>query len=167
MSVRRTLAALGAVALLLTGCSGDPKPKMSPTSPPPNSQSTTAQPMSAEDFVRAWVELYNAMQRTGKTSEYRRASAKCPACLDVADRVDKEYGSGGHIQTAGWSVRRLVLNGDGSSLDVDLYVKSAPVRVVHSDGSIERLPGGPAHFLIGVKQVGSAWVATSLGLYEQ
>lgn len=165
MSVRRLVAALGAT-LLLAGCGGDPEPKVEPTpSSPSTTMSASDKPASAEEFVNAWVRASNDMQVTGETTEYRELSAQCAPCLAVADHVDRVYKGGGHIETSGLTVRRTKFQGNASTKDVDLYGTSAVVRIVKPSGT-SRLPGGPAHFLLSIKRVGSSWVATNLGLYE-
>ena len=170
MAVRRTLAALGAAALLLAGCGGDPEPKVESPSPAPTtspSESETAKPMSAQDFVRDWVQLSNQMQVTGTTDDYRAASRRCRPCLDTADRVDDLYASGGHIETDGWKVQRTQFHGSGEERRVDLWVVSSPTLVFKPDGSKERLGGGPNHYELGIRHVANSWVAVSLLEYSE
>jgi hypothetical protein len=166
MSVRRTLAALSAV-LLLAGCAGDPKPKVEQAPTMPATSPTDSTPLTAREFVNHWVDVANDMQTTGETDEYRLLSSDCEPCIETAKRVEHVYSEGGHIETAGWDVKRTKLIDNGTTTDVDLWVVSSPTVIVHGDGGRERLRGGPNHFVLSIARRGHVWVAQSLAVYSQ
>ena len=94
--MKRLLAALACCGLLsLSACSDDSSSSCDPPSPTPSSSEPTSTPTeegeTPEEFVRRWVEVDRQMQNSGDVAEYREMSAKCSACMDVADQVEGIY----------------------------------------------------------------------------
>ena len=107
------VVAVVVAALASGGCQGggdEPTPSPSgsaSTSAAPESPSTSTSPSpeaeTAEEFIRRWVEVGNAMQNSGDTDEYRSLSRGCTACIATADQIDQIYKDGGRVETAGWT----------------------------------------------------------------
>ena len=100
-------ATLALFLCFLTACNGeasstagsaDPTPSASDTSSP-SDPSPTPDTETPEEFVRAWVAEYNAMQNTGDTEKFRGMSRRCETCITVADRMDGYYEAGGYVKT--------------------------------------------------------------------
>ena len=148
MHVRRALALTVTVPLLLAGCSdpAEPTPKMpEPTSSSPSpTESETPEVESAEDFIRRWVEVDRAMQNTGETREYSAISARCDACMSVAERVEGIYKAGGYVKTRGLNILKLIdQSGPTGRRVYDVRVQSSPTVLKESaNGKEQRLPGG-------------------------
>jgi hypothetical protein len=152
MHVRRALALAVVAPLLLAGCTGDPEPEPSPKMPETSSVTPTDEPTetetpqaeSAEDFVRRWVEVSNAMQNSGETEEYLRLSAKCGACRRVAQRVAAAFEAGGYARTDGWKILEITNRPGGSRVQtLDVRVDSAPTAFKEDASSDEQeFPGG-------------------------
>lgn len=169
MHVRRALAlALTfAVPLLLAGCSekAEPTPKMpDPTSSSPSpTESEMPEAESAEDFIRRWVRVSDAMQQTGDVAEFRQLSRNCQACGQVADQVASIYKSGGSIDFEGSEV--MLLNQIASSPPTfHLDLKTAETIIRNADGSVEqRLPEGTGKYLVTVNGKPDAWFVGAYG----
>lgn len=118
--VRRWVVAAG-VALLVTGCSADPKPRLSEPSETPAVTSTPSPTASAEPepwevrsqagavaFVKHWFDAF-AVAMEGDTSELvMLSSSRCKTCTQFAARLDSIYASGGFYKSRGWRVLQAV-----------------------------------------------------------
>jgi len=110
MHVRRALALVLAVPILLAGCSDDPEPEpkipeatsSSPTPTP--TESETPQAESPEDFIRRWQEAADEMARTGQTTAFMRLSDGCRACRTYAEQVADVFDRGGVVAFKGSEV---------------------------------------------------------------
>lgn len=162
MSVRRTLAALGAL-LLLAGCGGDPKPKVeqTPTSPTTSpTQSETAKPASAEDVIRQYVELSLEAQNTGDSSEFAEAFPACRACQKLAQSVTDAYTRGGFIDSGTWRIRSIKLAGSvGARYEYNLVVDADAGRFRPKEGApVQHFPGGITRVRMILNKAADRWV---------
>ena len=161
MTLRRTLAALGAAALLLGGCGGDPEPKVDPTTPTPTlspDESETAKPMSAEDVIRKWVQVQLDAQNTGDTSKLREQFSHCVACRSFANKIDAAYAHGGYVKAGAWRIRSIELAGHvDSRYEYNLTITAQPTKLLlKGDGKVKTFNGGPESFrMIFRKRAGS------------
>lgn len=160
MAVRRTLAALGAVTLLLGGCGGDPQPRVEqfPTAPTTSpTKSASAKPMSAEDQIRRYINLSLQAQAQGDTSGLRDAFPVCKSCLRMADHIERIYGQGGFIHPGTWKVKDIGLAGHvGPRYEYDLSIVAKPGRY-KEDGKVNRLTGGPNTFRMIFRKTDGGW----------
>jgi hypothetical protein len=152
---------------VLTGCSDDVSSARPPTVPASSpSTSSTADPsptpdeQTPEEFVRAWVAEYNAMQNTGETEKFRSLSLRCKACASVADQMDAIYGAGGYVKTKGWSLTSLRVskpNGKGQRV-VTVEVDSAPIEYVEeAGGPTQSFPGGDSRYELSIAPRTATW----------
>jgi hypothetical protein len=147
----RVLLGIAALPLVLglTSCSeDDPEPILAPTptaSPTPSPTATETGPSETpEEFIRRWVEIYNEMQTTGDTSEYRAVGPDCRPCREVAEQIDKIFENGGSIRTKGWSVVSIgEPSGDAQTPSYDVRIKSTPTFYTERAGGPKKsFPGG-------------------------
>ena len=167
--VRRVIwVCLALVMSALTACSDVASSTAGPTSPqpPPSVSSSPAEPspspetQTPEEFVRAWVAEYNAMQNSGDTKRFRSMSRRCETCTTVADRMDRYYGAGGYVKTDGLTITRLrvsKVNGKGQRA-VTIHVDAAPTEYVEkSGGPVLELPGGHPILELSIQPAKTSW----------
>lgn len=163
MSVRRLLAALGAM-LLLAGCGGDPKPKVNPTPTSPTTsptQSETAKPATAEDVIRQYADLSIEAQAVGDTAALRQAFPACKSCIRMADHIDKIYSGDGFIHPGEWTIKRIKLAGHvGTRYEYDLSIVAEPGKY-KENGKVTSLTGGPNTFRMILKKK-NGWSLTDV-----
>ncbi|GAA5108842.1 hypothetical protein GCM10023339_08290 [Alloalcanivorax gelatiniphagus] len=163
MHVPRALALALVVPLLLAGCSDDvPTPKLpDPTTSSPTSEPTetaTAEPESAEDFIRRWSDALRDMQASGQTEAFRNLGPNCESCIKTADRVEEIYGGGGAIEWKGWTILSISPNGAAEN-QFRVVEKSAPTRYRESASAPwKQLDGGRAPHVFELEPSGDSWV---------
>ena len=169
MHVRRALALVLAVPILLAGCSDDPEPEpkvpeatsSSPTPTPTESETPEAE--SPEDFIRRWVKAGDEMQVTGETAEYAAMTPKCQPCQAFVENVADVYERGGSAEFAGSQIVRLKRVG-GSPPTYDL-TKDLPETIIRrAEGEPETLPGGRTTIRVTLDTQGQQWVVAHFGI---
>jgi len=165
--VLRSLAALAVPLVLLVSCTNDdPDPILAPSvSPTPTSdepsptETASEEPESPEEFIERWVKIYNDMQTTGDTSEYRAASQGCGPCEGVADQIETIHGGGGEVRTEGWDVLALQeLAGSADEPVLDVRIRSAPTRYTETpSGPVQTFPGGRFIERFELERVDGSW----------
>lgn len=169
MSVRRWLAAALLVPLALaSACTGDdPVPKMpTPTTSEPTSEPTeteTPEAETAEEFVRRWQAVSDAMQLSGDTEEFLAMAYKCKACGDFADAVEDIYSNGGSVDAKASTISMISRQSDAPPT-FDMWLQSAKTVVRKGDGSVERLPGGRQGLRVILNRRSGAWYVTYYGV---
>jgi hypothetical protein len=148
----------------LSGCRGGdseaaPSPSPTPTVSGGTSPSPTPQPETAEQFIRRWVEVYNEMQNTGDTEEFRLLGPKCPPCRRLAAGVGRYYADGGYVKTEGWrtlKTKEKVSVKDKMQFDVE--IDASPIRYRESaDGPVKSLDGGRTTIRFDLLQRDDSW----------
>lgn len=158
--MRRPIGVVGALlaallaAAALAGCRGGDDPGPSPTDPVSSatptpddpSASSTPQAETPEEFIRRWIAVSNSMQISGDTEEYRRLSNGCVPCDGVAARIEAVYGSGGRVDTEGWTVVSVQRTGGRKGRPVfEVAIDNDKTTVVEeANAPPEVLPGGEA-----------------------
>ena len=153
----------------LTACNGeasstagpDPTPSPSVTgSPSDPSPSHSPDTQTPEEFVRAWVAEYNAMQNSGDTEKFRSMSRRCETCATVADRMDRYYEAGGYVKTDGLTINRLrVSKADAKGQRaVTIHVRAAPTEYAEEEGGpVQELPGGDPVLQLSIQPRRTSW----------
>ena len=176
--VRRWVATVVVVPLLVAGCSDDPEPRFesSPSPSPTESTSAAAEPKAWEvkseagavAFAKHWIDVFNEAKSNGETAELANMSAQsCRSCMNFVDFLDELYGSGGRFESKGWHVTQV---SNPSSLqqseaDVSMRIRQSPERVHRTNPSrVERFPGGVVTYTAGLKWRDGQWVMTQLDL---
>lgn len=161
--MRQRHVGAGALVLLLglgalAGCSDDPEPDIAdptseptststaaPVSEPPTSEPTSeATAESAQDFIRRWHEVSDAMQVTGETSDYLALAPDCTPCAETAELIASYYKAGGFIRYEGTRVRSIKKLGRAADAqEFEVALDSAPTEYKASASSdLETFPGG-------------------------
>jgi hypothetical protein len=114
-------------ALLVSGCSDEPVPKVAPPSASPSASSTPASSepkLNPVETVRAWVDAQNEAMLTGDTGDMRDLSAPdCKSCDWSAEPIEKVFAAGGYFHTKGWLINAAKLaNADGRHAKVNAAV---------------------------------------------
>ena len=155
-------------AVILTSCSSDPEvaappdpspsETVAPETPEPR-ESAAPESESAEEFIRRWVGLQNAMQTDGDTQAYRAASPECQTCLQFSDRIEEIYAAGGTVETTGWDLGSdFKVAGEHNHKLVQVMVKSGETQYSEAEGApTKRLPGGLLKQQFDVIKVKGNW----------
>src|SRR4051794_3435055 len=149
MAVRRPLAALLALPiLLLTGCGDDSSIADPPVrSSPPSSAPTTDPPAheTAEHFIRRFYEAEAKMENTGHVKAYSAMTRKCAPCSALVENVQSIYRAGGFIRWGGLTIASIdkFSGSSHSGLSFSIKFNARPTRYKESASSSTRsLPGG-------------------------
>ncbi|MEV7431065.1 hypothetical protein AB0N29_15725 [Nocardioides sp. NPDC092400] len=139
----RLLAALSlSVALVLSGCSDDPEPKVAPepsalNSPATASPSGHASGLGPEGVVRAWVEARNEALEEGNTTAVRKLSSpSCKTCEDLLRPIETVHAEGGEFDTPGWRVAGTNIKREGrGQIEIDTALIYASGSTTPSAGA--------------------------------
>jgi hypothetical protein len=175
MRIAPLLAAAMLAVPAVTACEGGDNPKPAPlptssataTTPPPNRPTLPAEAQRLDKggalaFVRYWIELFNYATASGDTAGLRAvSSAKCESCTAIADKIDRTYATGGHVESNGWTVLSLDMGATPSNIHGAVLM--SPQRVFEPRGKNgTNFPGGRASLFIGLTQRNSAWILLTL-----
>jgi hypothetical protein len=157
------------LASVLVACGGDepgPNPPSSAsvsTSPTPT-ESPTAEPESAEDFIRRWVDAHTAMHNSGQTADFMSLSKGCTACEQLAEQITEFYAAGGYVKTKGWTVLSInELEPFAKRRIFRVKIDSAPTTYKESsDGAVKALQGGVTLQRFELIQRDDRWTTVSL-----
>ena len=161
-------AATLAMVPALAGCGGDPEPRFTPSEPasPTSSPKASAEP---EDVVKTWVAARNEALDTGDISEAESlTSDACKQCDEYLKGIEDIVGAGGSIDSSGWTVNRVRLDGDRSKTRAPVVV----ARVVRPAGSTTASPGATPFeyprqvddFVFDFRQEGGEWLINDIYL---
>ncbi len=120
----------------------------------------------AEQFADYWVETLNEATDTGNTKTFRSLAApECTACSDFADQLDTIYDEGGHVETDGWSLDKVVPEAGATDDEVGLLltVDVAPQKVfADKNAKPQTFKGGKQAFRLHVERTDGDWHVTEL-----
>lgn len=108
--IRRSLLLLTSLALCFTLAScGDDDTKGSSGDSGIPAYATSNDEKGAQGFARYWIDTLNAATTSGDTAKLKTLQKpSCETCTDFAEKLDKLYAAGGHIETEGFTVKSLV-----------------------------------------------------------
>ncbi len=161
--IRRLAALCAAVAccLAVTSCSSSDKPSV-----PPYASSNDQH--GAEQFASYWIDTLNKATVSGKTDQLKALSSPaCTRCSDFASQLDKIYANGGHVETTGWQVQKVVpeVGLPKGTTAMKMAVKVAPQKVFETKGSKPQAhPGGEMSLRVVLTRDGDHWLVKSLDL---
>ncbi len=70
---------------------------------------TTNDEKGAQSFARYWIDTLNKATTSGDTKKLEEAQqGSCTTCADFAKQLDDIYGAGGHVETDGFKVKKIL-----------------------------------------------------------
>ena len=159
----RIAAALSAVLLLsLAACGGDDEP----TADEVPAYADNAGEAGAEQFVGYWTDTLNTATASGETEDLKAlASPECQACTDFATQLDQIYAGGGHVESGGWEINKIVPEAGATDDEVGLLVTFAvsPQKVFESeDAKPQKFEGGNQGFRFHLVRDEGTWQVQDL-----
>ena len=119
-------------------------------------------PQGAQGFARYWITTLNKATVDGKTAKLRTLQkTSCTTCTDFAKQLDTIYAKGGHVDTKGFKVKKIL--NDSSvpppGAGVSVVLTATPQTIVASKGATARhLKGGDLRLRLIMVRVKSHWV---------
>ena len=171
LTVSRGAAALSAVLLLsLTACGGgdDESAASGGSSPESGVPAYADNPgqAGAEQFVGYWTDTLNEATTSGDTEQLKSlAGNDCRTCGDFASQLDEIYAAGGHVESDGWEVDRVVAEAGNTEDEVGLFVtfQVSPQTVFASeDADAQEFEGGNQGFRFHLVREDGAWQVQDL-----
>lgn len=167
----RRLAALSAVVACLfaaSACSSDSSKDSTPAASNVPSYANNPGDQGAEQFVSYWIDTLNKATVTGKTDKFKSLGFKsCTRCTDFASQLDTIYADGGHVDTAGWSIDKIVPESGlpQGQTGISVKLKVAPQTVVKKKGAApEKLKGGDLRIRLLLMRPENVWRVASLDI---
>ena len=123
---------------------------------------TANTPAGAQGFARYWITTLNKATVDGKTKKLRTLQKKsCTTCTDFANQLDTIYAKGGHVDTKGFKVKKIL--NDSSvpkpGAGVSVVLTATPQTVVASQGAKPRhIKGGDLRLRLIMVRVSNHWV---------
>jgi hypothetical protein len=95
--------------LVLSSCNGgggDDSPKTVDGFP---AYVTTNDEKGAQNFTRYWIDTFNEATTSGDTKKLVSLNKKsCATCADFVKTIDGIYAQGGHVETKGLKVKKIL-----------------------------------------------------------
>lgn len=122
---------------------------------------TTNDEKGAQSFARFWIDTLNEATTSGDTTKLKSIQKpSCTTCADFAKQLDDIYGAGGHVETDGFSVKKI-LNEAGvpaPGAGVSVTLTATPQKVYKAKGAPPRsLKGGEVRLRLIMVRVKSHW----------
>lgn len=161
----RVLPALTAVLLLSsTAACGSDDPADTTGERP--AYADNAGRAGAEQFVGFWTDTLNEATASGDTQELKSlAAADCTACADFAGQLDKIYAAGGHVESDGWAVNKVVPEAGATDDEVGLMVTfdvSPQTVYLKKKSKPQEFPGGTQGFRFHLIREDGDWAVQDL-----
>jgi hypothetical protein len=160
--IRRATALLVSLAccFALAACNGNKSDPKTVDGIPAYAAANT--PQGAQGFARYWITTLNKATVDGKTAKLRSLQKKsCTTCTDFANQLDTMYSKGGHVETKGFKVKKI-LNDSGipkPGAGVSVVLTATPQTVVASKGATPKhLKGGDLRLRLIMVREKSHWV---------
>ena len=159
----RIAAAVTAVLLLsLTACGGEDEPAEEDVPAFADNEGEAG----AEQFVGFWTDTLNEATTSGETKQLKSlAASECQACGAFAAQLDQIYGAGGHVESDGWEIERVVPEAGATADEVGLLVTFtvAPQTVYTSkDAKAQEFEGGKQGFRFHLVRDQGEWLVHDL-----
>jgi hypothetical protein len=122
---------------------------------------TTNDEKGAQSFARYWIDTLNNATTSGDTKKLKSIQkASCTTCADFAKQLDDIYGAGGHVETDGFKVKKI-LNEAGvpaPGAGVSVTLTATPQKVFKAKGATPRsLKGGEVRLRLIMVRVKNHW----------
>jgi hypothetical protein len=107
---------------------------------------TTNDAQGAQGFARYWIDTLNQATTSGDTKKLKTLQkANCSICADFAKQLDTIYAAGGHVDTQGFKIKKI-LNDSGvpkPGAGVSVVMNATPQKVQKSKGApVQSIKGG-------------------------
>ena len=164
----RVLPALTAVLLLsATAACGSDDPADSAESAAERPAYTDNEGQTgAEQFVGYWTDTLNEATTSGETEQLKSlADDECSACADFAGQLDQIYADGGRVESAGWSINKVVPEAGATNDEVGLMVTfdvSPQTVYATKDAKPQEFPGGTQGFRFHLVREDGDWAVQNL-----
>lgn len=162
----RFLAALTAVLLLSStaACSSDDDASGKTDEAPAYADNEGE--AGAEQFIGFWTDTLNEATASGETDRLKSlATDECTACADFAGQLDQIYADGGHVESNGWAVNKVVAEAGATADEVGLLVTFtvAPQTVYTTkDAKAQEFEGGKQGFRFHLVRDQGEWLVHDL-----
>jgi hypothetical protein len=161
----RVLPALTAVLLLsTTAACGSDEPADTAAARP--AYADNGGQAGAEQFVGFWTDTLNEATTSGETKQLKSlADEQCSACADFAGQLDQIYADGGHVESDGWSINKVVPEAGATSDEVGLMVTfdvSPQTVYLKKNAKPQEFPGGTQGFRFHLVREGGDWAVQDL-----
>lgn len=152
-----------------TSPASTPGPSTSASAPaagtlPPEARTGARTKASAEAFMERYIQAFNAATATGETAVLAAmGDGTCESCSAASGRVERLYDRGGHISSAGWTLKRMAIamTPGGAKVSVDINL-SPQVVIERANSPTTRYKGGQISttFLLSFRQ--SRWLVDEI-----
>ena len=161
--IRRLLLSCVALvcALVLSSCGGggDASPSTVDGFP---AYVTANNEKGAQSFARYWIDTLNEATTSGDTAKFKKLNKdSCTTCGDFATQLDNIYGAGGHVETDGFKIKKIVNEAGvpAPGAGVSVVLTATPQKVVAKKGAAAReLKGGDLRLRLIMVRVQKHWV---------
>ncbi|QNN52286.1 DUF6318 family protein [Nocardioides mesophilus] len=159
--IARLAALLLALVLGLSACGASTSDEAASGASERPAYADNAGEAGAEQFAGYWVDTLNEATTSGDTKTFKSLAAPdCKACLDFAKRLDTIYGSGGHVETDGWQIEKIVPEAGATDDEAGLMVtvQIAEQQVFAEKGAKpQTYPGGRQGFRLHLVRNDGEW----------
>jgi hypothetical protein len=123
---------------------------------------TTNDEKGAQSFSRYWIDTLNKATTSGDTKKLKTLQkSSCQTCTDFAKQLDDIYAKGGHVETDGFKVKKIVneagVPAPGAGVSVTLTATPQKVYAT-KDAKVRELKGGELRLRLIMVRVKSHWV---------
>lgn len=162
--IRRLLVLCVSVlsCLVLSSCSSGGATKDPKTVDGIPAYATTNDEPGAQNFARYWIGTLNKATTTGDTKRLKTLQKpSCTTCADFAKQLDTIYGHGGHVETNGFTIKKIVNEGGipKPAAGVSVVLTATPQKVYKTKtAKVQSLKGGDLRLRLIMVRVQSHWV---------
>lgn len=115
----------------------------------------------AQNFARYWIDTLNAATTSGDTKKLKTLQkANCETCTDFAKQLDAIYAAGGHVETKGFKVKKIVNEAGvpAPGAGVSVVLTATPQKVYKTkDAAVRSIKGGDLRLRLIMVRVAQHW----------
>jgi hypothetical protein len=115
----------------------------------------------AQNFARYWIDTLNKATTTGDTKQLKTLQKpSCETCADFTKQLDDIYGAGGHVETDGFKIKKIVNEAGvpAPGAGISVVLTATPQKVYKTKGATPRsLKGGELRLRLIMVRVKNHW----------